>query len=52
MLTQELGGQLQRGLMYKGAVMTIRAVAKPGQETKMQSITINLLKSQSYVGQK
>jgi hypothetical protein len=36
----------------QGAVVTMRTRAKPGQGAKMQSITINLLKSQSYIGGK
>jgi hypothetical protein len=44
MLTQELGGQLQKQLMCVETVVTPRARTKPGQEEQMQNIQLRDLK--------
>jgi hypothetical protein len=44
MLTQELGGQLQKQVMCLEGVVTLRARTKPGQEEQMQNIQLLDLK--------
>jgi hypothetical protein len=44
MLTQELGGQLQKQLVCVEAVVTMRTSAKSGQEEQMQNIQLIDLK--------